>query len=92
MGLDDPKHTAKVVAKWLNDNNVTVLEWQSQSPDLNPIEHLWAEQKRCVQASRPTKLTQLHQLCQQKWAKIHPTCCGILKSEVYIHLSQIHLN
>ena len=33
----DPKHTSKVVAKWLKDNKVKVLEWPSQSPNLNPI-------------------------------------------------------
>ena len=34
--------------------------------------------KKCVQARRPTNLTQLHQLCQEEWAKIHPTYCGKL--------------
>jgi hypothetical protein len=33
---NDPKHTSKVVAKWLKDNKVKVLEWPSQNPDLNP--------------------------------------------------------
>ena len=34
----DPKHTSKVVAKWLKNNKVKVLEMSTQSPDLNPIE------------------------------------------------------
>ena len=75
---NDHKHTSKVVAKWLKENKVKVLELPSQSPDLNPIEHFWAELKKCARAPRPTSLTQLHHLCPEEWAKIHPNYCGKL--------------
>ena len=86
---NDPKHTSKVLAKWLKDNKVKVWEWPSQSPDLNPIECLWAELKRCERARRPTNLTQLHQLCQEEWAKIHPTYCGKLVEGYPKFLTQV---
>ena len=54
---NDSKHTSKVVAKWLKGNNVKVLEWSSQIPDLHHIENVWAELKRHVRARWPTNIT-----------------------------------
>ena len=82
---NDPKHTSKLVAKWLKENKVNVLKWPSQSPDLNHLENLWAE----LQARRPTQLTQLHLLCQEEWAKIHPIYCGKLVEGYPKRLTQV---
>ena len=34
---NDPKHTSKVAKKYLQNANIVLLDWPSQSPDLNPI-------------------------------------------------------
>ncbi len=36
----DPKHTTKATKEWLKKKHIKVLEWPSQSPDVNPIENL----------------------------------------------------
>ncbi len=37
---NDPKHTARATKEWLRKKHLKVLEWPSQSPDLNPKENL----------------------------------------------------
>ena len=43
---NDPKHTSKRAKEWMEDNNITLLDWPPQSPDLNPTEHLWNHMKK----------------------------------------------
>ncbi len=72
---NDPKHTAKITKEWLHNNYVTVLEWPSQSPDLNPIEHLWRDLKMAVHQRLPSNLTELERICKEEWQRIPKSRC-----------------
>lgn len=39
---NDPKHTSKLSKVYFEKKDMKLLLWLSQSPDLNPIEALWA--------------------------------------------------
>lgn len=76
----DPKHTAKVTKQWFKDNNFNVdwtYSWPPQSPDLNPIEHVWHHLKLKLSAY-PTKAKGVHELwdrVEEQWATFTKEDC-----------------
>ena len=47
---NDPKHTAKATKEWLKKKHIKVLEWPSQSPDLNLIKSMEGAEASSCQA------------------------------------------
>ena len=74
---NDPKHKAKSIQNWLQNQEFQVLSWPSQSPDLNPIEHLWAKVKRdlSVYDTPPSGMLDLWDRVQDEWNRIDPLEC-----------------
>jgi hypothetical protein len=73
---NDPKNTAKATLEWFKGKHVNVLEWPSQSPDLNPIENLWYDLKIAVHQSEPIQLEGAGEVCLEEWAKIPVARCA----------------
>ncbi|KAK1784674.1 hypothetical protein P4O66_003356 [Electrophorus voltai] len=75
--LNPRKWTTTLSTKeWLRDNSVNVLEWSSQSPDLNPIEHLWRDLKMAVPQCSPSNLMELERFCKEEWEKLPKNSYG----------------
>ena len=64
-----PIHRARVVSNWFEENQVDHLPWPAQSPDLNPIEHLWDELERRVRRRipLPTSEAELFSFLEEEW-------------------------
>ncbi len=83
----DPKNTLPTVKK-----HIKVLEWPSQSPDLNPIENLWRELKVRVAKRQPRNLIDLERICKEEWNKIPPEMCANLVANYKKHLTSVIAN
>ena len=57
---------------------MNILEWPSQSLDLNTIEHLWRDLKIAVQRCTPSNLTELERICREEWEKLPKYRCAKL--------------
>lgn len=74
---NDPKHTANSIKTWFKEQEFSVLEWPPQSPDMNPIEHVWALVKRRLNDydEPPSGILDLWERVQDIWNQITPNEC-----------------
>jgi transposase len=72
-------YTAKIVKDWFDSSGISVLEWPPYSPDLNPIEIVWAWLKEWITTNYPKLINmgassaayqRLYQAMRKGWESI----------------------
>ncbi|KAF7692941.1 Transposable element Tcb2 transposase [Cucumispora dikerogammari] len=63
---NEPKHKSRYAMVFFKENAIDVLEWSSQSPDLNPIDHIWCYIKEKVQISRLKNVNELKEKIKEE--------------------------
>lgn len=67
---NDPKHKSYLCRSWALYNCAKVIDTPAYSPDLNPIENLWAHLKKRVARRSPKSKEQLKAFIQEEWENI----------------------
>ena len=84
---NDPKHTSQYIKDYFIKKDVNLMEWASQSPDLNPIEHLWDYVKCEVRKRKPKNLKELEEFIIEIWKKINSELCKRLVRTMNDHVT-----
>ena len=74
-----PCHVSGTTKRWFARHEIETMEWPPQSPDMNPIENLWAILKRRVHAQGPFQNTEA--LCEAV-----KNCWGAIPEETLLSL------
>jgi len=77
-----PKHQSKLAKKWRHDNGIDRMDWPAASPDLNPIENVWAILKLNVRKPRPSSPKQLIRYIREEWKGLTPEYAQVLVSSM----------
>lgn len=66
---NDKKFTGQVVQTWLHNHGITCIDFPPYSPDLNPIEHIWADMARRVEMRPASTMEQLQDVVAEEWER-----------------------
>lgn len=62
-----PAHTSKRTMQYLNQRCRLLKRWPPNSPDLNPIEHLWSIMDKRITKEQPSTVEQFKNVLETTW-------------------------
>ena len=89
---NDPKHTSGIVSTYLSEVLCIkdyILKWPPYSPDLNPIENLWADLKKRAEKHNATNVEELEKAVRQEWKETDKDLCEKLVASMPKRLAQL---
>lgn len=67
---NDKKFKSNLVTKLLHDTGVSTIDFPPYSPDLNPMENLWATMARAVEQHAANSMEELQDVIEAEWNKL----------------------
>ena len=64
-----PCHKSKLVQQFLDSQHIKMLDCPKSSPDLNPIENLWALMKAKKSEKQPSSLEAMRKVIKEVWVQ-----------------------
>ena len=86
-----PCHKAKLVMDFFANSNVNVMDWPAQSPDMNPIENLWAiiKKRRQKKYGFPKSKREIIDQIFDIWDNIEPEIVSNLADSANRRVSEV---
>ncbi|KAK2943605.1 putative Transposable element Tc1 transposase [Blattamonas nauphoetae] len=82
-------HTADEVLDYMERKGIQTLNWPANSPDLSPIENMFACLKRNVTERNPSNQNRLREIAQEEWNLFTPAYTNALISSIPHRLQEV---
>jgi hypothetical protein len=86
---NDPKHTSRIVTIFFSENHIKKMEWPSQSPYLNVIEHILVYIKREYAKSPATNKKDALKKIFEIWKNIPKSYIENLVKSIYKRCEEV---